>query len=141
MRREVFGALLMGVTCIGLVAFGVVIDLDTIPPEFGPRCRNDNWAQAEAIFIAGQPTPPPGVESTSEDFVISQDLEKFNLDTSEEFQLLELDQLSPRLGFGLNNTWDEETLARRLGAGWFIDWNVRERYAARIPEHWQMVRV
>jgi hypothetical protein len=46
-----------------------------------------------------------------------------------------------RAGFGLSTSTNADKWAGRLGAGWFLDWNTRERPFSRQPEYWQMVRL
>ncbi|MEW6716662.1 MAG: hypothetical protein AB1345_04050 [Chloroflexota bacterium] len=49
--------------------------------------------------------------------------------------------LSPRAGFGLAEKADPLLWARRLGAGWYLDWAARSQPDLLAPEHWQMVRI
>jgi len=113
--------------------WGVVADLGKIPPHYGTRCRNLDVEQRKAIPQSDLPAPPPGVGRQVEAQASHQ--------ARDDELLFEWSQLSPRLGIGMNGTRDEVTWARRLGSGWYIDWTVRPRHAAKLPEHWQMVRL
>ncbi|RME08460.1 MAG: hypothetical protein D6803_01170 [Anaerolineae bacterium] len=55
--------------------------------------------------------------------------------------MLAWDALSPRLGVGLTSASSPEVWARRLGAGWYLDWRVLPRYPEQKPQHWQMIRL
>jgi len=59
----------------------------------------------------------------------------------EELKLFALDELLPRAGFGIASPADSKLWARRLGAGWYLDWAVQYRPAGPLPEHWQTVRL
>jgi hypothetical protein len=58
-----------------------------------------------------------------------------------ELPLFSLEELSPRAGFGVTSPADTELWARRLGAGWYLDWAVQYRPGSPLPEHWQTVRL
>ncbi len=49
--------------------------------------------------------------------------------------------LHTRLGFGLSNEANAAWWARRLGAGWYLDWRVRVQRPTAPLERWQMVRL
>ena len=59
----------------------------------------------------------------------------------EELKLFAPDELSPRAGFGITSPVDATLWARRLGAGWYLDWTVQYRFQGPLPEHWQTVRL
>lgn len=46
-----------------------------------------------------------------------------------------------RAGFGISEQADPQTWAKRLGAGWFLDWNMRDWSRARRLEYWQTIRL
>jgi len=77
--------------------------------------------------------PPPRVEAILEEGAPAQ--------MEIEQAPLAWDQLSPRAGFGLTSSDDAETWARRLGAGWYLDWRVLPRYPEQKPQHWQLIRL
>jgi len=58
-----------------------------------------------------------------------------------EQKLFAPDELSPRAGFGTTSPADATLWARRLGAGWYLDWAVQYRFQGPLPEHWQTVRL
>ena len=96
-----------------------------------PLDANCGFAEAEVrkeqpVFPVDAPPPVGGGKTTGEQA------------SPETF---EWDQLSSRAGFGLTGSRDAETWARRLGAGWYIDWRVGRKYPTQRPEHWQMVRL
>ena len=51
------------------------------------------------------------------------------------------EQWSSRAGFSISYSTDPRYWAQMLGAGWYLDWNVRNDESEDSPEHWQMVRV
>jgi hypothetical protein len=59
----------------------------------------------------------------------------------EELKISALEELSPQAGFGIASPTDAMLWARRLGAGWYLDWAVQYRPEDPLPEHWQMVRL
>jgi hypothetical protein len=59
----------------------------------------------------------------------------------EELKLFSPEELSPQAGFGIASPADAKLWARRLGAGWYLDWAVQYRPADPLPEHWQTVRL
>lgn len=132
MRRHVISSLI-GIVILAFIFGGLESDLHAIPPDFGSYCRNADIEQRDETHVANLPAPPPGVDRQFEVDLMPQERE---LDS-----LLDWNQLSPRLGIGMNGTRDVETYSRRLGAGWYIDWTVQSRHAAKRPEHWQMVRL
>ena len=102
--------------------------MHSIPPPLDTNCQ---FAEAEVrkeqpSFTVDAPPPGGGDEIMEE---------------QESLATFAWDQLSPRVGFGLTGSRDAETWARRLGAGWYLDWRVQRRYPAQRPEHWQMVRL
>ncbi len=109
-----------------LIGFGVRKDMDAIPPEYGNPCwfvevdvRNDQPRFPEDA-------PPPQEQASQSAALL--------------FPLQSL-QLSQRLGLGLSGSGDAEIWAQRLGTGWYLDWTVRQRHPAQLPEHWQMIRL
>jgi len=58
-----------------------------------------------------------------------------------EQKLFSPGELSPRAGFGIASPADAKLWARRLGAGWYLDWAVQYRPQGPLPEHWQTVRL
>lgn len=59
----------------------------------------------------------------------------------EELKNIALEELSPRAGLGIALPADARLWARRLGAGWYLDWAVQYKLAGPLPEHWQTVRL
>ncbi len=53
-------------------------------------------------------------------------------------QLLELNK---RAGFGMSTPADVKTWATRLGAGWYLDWTVKDIEPGATPERWQLVSI
>jgi hypothetical protein len=133
MNRSTLLKGLLGVIIFGLLFYGDIKDIGKIPPQYGTRCRNADVEQRKKTPDLDLPTPPSGVGRQVE---ADQTLQE-----QDEQLLLPWNLLSSRLGIGLNGTHDLETWTRRLGAGWYIDWTVRPRHSATLPEHWQMVRL
>jgi hypothetical protein len=112
----------------GLVQ-GLKSDLDAIPPDFGARCYQAYdalWADA----VQSKTSSPVRVPKSP--------------DTSPEHDPLtpfSNGEFSRRAGFNLTGSKEPELWARRLGAGWYIDWSAYRRYGSQQPEHWQMVRL
>ena len=125
-----FGALILFVFG-GLLFVGIISDQRAIPPDFGTYCKNADVESRKETPLNSLPEPPPGVSASVEG------------DTAPDANpaLFSQNQLSSRAGIGLNSSGDAEAWSRRLGFGWYIDWAVRARYPAQLPEHWQMVRL
>ncbi len=105
-----------------------------IRPDFGSRC-----GMVEDEIRAETPppnNPPPAVASDA-----SGRQTQTAPQPIETIKLFSLDQLSERAGFGLTSSNTPELWAQRLGAGWYLDWRVRERLATERPQHWQMIRL
>jgi hypothetical protein len=131
-RSSIFNFLLGSIVFI-LLYRGLCADLARIPPEYGTPCLNADVEQRQETPDSDLPKPPSGV---------GQQIEAPQTRQERDEQLLfPWNQLSPRLGIGMNGTRHVETWTRRLGAGWYIDWTVRPRHSATLPEHWQMVRL
>lgn len=110
-----------------LLLVGLASDLRAIPPPLGGTCRFTE-AEIRQEIPAFPVAAPPAAD----------DLHSPGQASPATFGW---DQLSPRLGFGLTGSNDAETWARRLGAGWYLDWGVERRYPEKAPQHWQMVRL
>ncbi len=122
-------ALLAGIAV--LLFWGMYMDLAALPPPMGARCHFAEVDVRESSPDRGE--PPPRVEAPSEEAMPGpKGVGAFPLGW---------EQLSPRMGFGLTVADDPETWARRLGAGWYLDWRALPRYPEQKPEHWQMIRL
>ena len=123
-------AVLVAAMMVALLFLGLKSDLKAIPPSFGPGCTqgyDEVWAQAPPA----ENPPPPGKAAAGG----GQD------PLQEPLALFAHSELSSRAGFDHTLSKDPETWARRLGAGWYLDWHVARRYPTQKPEHWQMVRL
>jgi len=105
---SIFITLLAAVFLI-LLGVGLASDMHSIPPPLDTNCQ---FAEAEVrkeqpSFTVDAPPPGGGDEIMEE---------------QESLATFAWDQLSPRVGFGLTGSRDAETWARRLGAGWYLDW-------------------
>ena len=136
-------AIFISVFIITLICAGVISDTQSIPPDFGSFCRHAEMDTKEKTPLSERPSPPPAVDQlTDESVAHNQQIAASGSEVEVQIpDYFEWNQLSPRAGFGLTGTRDVETWARRLGAGWYIDWTVRERFPTQHPEHWQMVRL
>jgi len=114
-----------------LMVWGVQTDMKATPPPIAVHCDHAE-VELRAKADLSQVVTPPAISQVKSGSGTSQKISQ---------DLLPWNQLSPRLGLGLNGTRDAETWARRLGAGWYIDWHVQLRYPTQLPEHWQMVRL
>ncbi len=131
MKRGTAFASLLIVSSLVIIIVGLKSDLQVFPPPFGPGCRI-----AEADIR--EQTPPPSNPPPPSRAAYGVDGEKT---VEETLPLFEWDQLSARAGYGLTSSRDSETWARRLGAGWYVDWRILKRYPTELPEHWQMIRL
>ena len=128
MKRPPLFITLLGVAFLILLGVGLASDIRSMPPPLDTTCQFE-----EAEVRKEQPSfPVDAPPSGSGDKTFGR---------QESPATFEWDQLSPRAGFGLTSSRDAETWARRLGAGWYLDWRVGRRYLAQRPEHWQMVRL
>ena len=128
MKRSLLFIALLGLAFLILLGVGLASDIQSMPPSLDTTCQFE-----EAEVRKEQPSfpvdaPPPGGGDKASG-------------GQERPATFEWDQLSPRAGFGLTGSRDAETWARRLGAGWYLDWRAQRRYPAQRPEHWQMVRL
>jgi len=134
MKRSTFFAGIILIGFIALMVIGSRNDMAAIPPvyNYGRGCGqafDDLYAQAPPP--ENPPPPSAALYGNAGAAIVEPDI----------LPLMELHQLSSQAGFGLTGSNDPETWARRLGAGWYIDWWVRPRYPERLPEHWQMIRL
>ena len=124
--RSFWAGLIFLFFVVGLI-LGLQFDMDSIPPSFGPphqQAYNELYSQA----LPGEDIPPPSKALSVDGEILEQ-------------ELLPLSSLSARAGFNAPTNNFLELWARRLGAGWYIDWTVQPRYPFQRPEHWQMVRL
>ena len=132
MIRSANWAVLIAAIFLILLGMGLISDIDSIPPPLRSSCK---FAEADVRAEAPPPVNPPPASKIAQ----------FAEDKAPPEQELPVtfgwDQLSPRVGFGLTSSRDPETWARRMGAGWYLDWTVQRRYPTQRPEHWQMVRL
>jgi len=101
-----------------------------IPPPFGP----DHQQEYDALYKnapEGANHPPPSEIVYGDGSVLAPNT----------LPLFKFNELSSRAGFSAPTNKALETWARRLGAGWYLDWTVQERYPTQKPVHWQMVRL
>ncbi len=111
-----------------LLAAGLVSDMRSMPPSMNSSCKFDAASNYSGELYIPDDTPPS-----------NRGVGEF--DTQAHFTMFDWDQLSTRVGFGLPIARGAEVWARRLGAGWYIDWTVQRRFPTQLPEHWQMVRL
>ena len=128
MRRPSLFVVLLGVTFSILLSVGLASDIQLIPPPLDMACQFE-----EAEVRKEQPLFPLDAPSPRSDGIGSG--------AQESLTAFDWDQLSPRVGFGLTGSSDAENWARRLVAGWYLDWGVQRRYPEQRPEYWQMVRL
>jgi len=123
-------AAIIGIGVVVLLYFGVYGDMKAIPPSFGARC---NQAYDELLEQASIPEvlPPPGKTGSGES----------GLPYPESLALFNFDELPRRVGYDHTGAKNPEIWSRRLGAGWYIDWQGQRRYPTQKPEHWQMIRL
>lgn len=131
MRSGPVSSLIFILIFIVLVLWGVNTDLKDIPPHIAVHCNHDEVEQRAKADLSNAVTPP----------AVSYANTAQKQSTNKQETLFAWDQLPPRLGLGFNGSRDYETWARRLGAGWFIDWRVQLRHPTQLPEHWQMIRL
>jgi len=125
-----FWAVLLGSFIVVASLWALKNDMEAIPPSFGPGHQ-----QAYDGLYEQAPNDvdlPPPSKAAYGDVTTSE---------SDPFPLFEYNELSPRAGFSGPTNDSLETWARRLGAGWYLDWRVQPRYPTQKPEHWQMVRL
>ena len=132
MIRSANWAVLIAAIFLILLGMGLISDIDSIPPPLRSSCK---FAEADVRAEAPPPVNPPPASK------IVQFAEDEGAPKEELPATFEWDQFSSRVGFGLTSSRDPETWARRLGAGWYVDWRVGRRYPTQRPEHWQMVRL
>jgi len=139
-NRSLLWAAALAVSLLALVFWGLRLDMSSIPPDFRNRCEqayDEIWSQAPSPVA---PPPPGGLaQDGSLDGGLDGALERGQQDLPADW--LGLGELSPRAGFNHTLLADPATWARRLGAGWYLDWAVQPRYPDQKPEHWQMVRL
>ncbi|MBC8332259.1 MAG: hypothetical protein ISR58_18610 [Anaerolineales bacterium] len=128
MNRPSLFIALLGVAFLILLGVGLASDIRSIPPPLDTTCQFEEAEIRKEQPLVPLDAPPPGGGDKASG-------------GQESPATFEWDQLSPRVGFGLTGSRDAETWARRLGAGWYVDWTVRRRYPTQRPEHWQMVRL
>jgi hypothetical protein len=126
--RNFWGALVAIGLCAGLF-LGLKSDLDAMPPVFGSRCYQAYDALWEQAVQKHEPSP----------VLVNRDI--VALAGQDELAIFSSSDLSYRAGFNLTGSRKPEQWAQRLGAGWYIDWQARRRFANQKPEHWQMVRL
>ncbi|MEA3349282.1 MAG: hypothetical protein U9Q82_01530 [Chloroflexota bacterium] len=134
---------MLTVGLLGVLVVGIVAYVRSRPPEFDTVCHFE-----EQEVRQDQPTtdvhfPPPSNEvgQTEQGQSLPPNDDAQQAEQGQSLPLFTWDQLASRVGFGLTGSQDVETWARRLGAGWYVDWTFRLRHPTELPEHWQMVRL
>jgi hypothetical protein len=101
-----------------------------IPPPKGEQCKQnseqvDSSAQLIPEETSGAPTPSTSERSPQPSPAATPSPSL----------------VYTRSGFGLADTADANLWAKRLGAGWYVDWAVQPVSSKNKPTHWQMVRL
>lgn len=122
---------------------GLVSDLSAIPPDYGVHCPRSESLVFEETSSDNLAAPPPAVDQQSAGGDAKVQVSEASIIpfAGQPYSLLDWQEISPRLGIGLNGTRHAETWSRRLGFSWYVDWRTQRRYPTQFPEHWQMIRL
>ncbi len=134
-RPNLFGKIKRIILAVIVLAAGIgtwQAILFFVPPPKGEQCQTaaeSTDKSAQLIPEETSSTPAPSVNNSE---ATQQPTPASTLSPV---------RLYSRSGFGLAASANANLWADRLGAGWYLDWNVQPIGRKNIPNHWQMVRL